>query len=351
MSVTKFNSAARRMGAVLLAMSALGVATPGRAEVISPVVFDSLMFTPPHVAGDAEFDGHGPEVYVKVKFSILNNTLVYSAYFKARETKSDWTEASGWSSPRTVYTPPAGMRIDSLPKSEFELLLDTMSGHDSETFHTPFGRVEVWGDQRGDDAGVYTKIRLDLYATIPIGVSMNAPNSDARIRLPRTMTFVPPHTLGDKDFNGNGPRVVVDAWLEHNDQQVFFVVKMIAEETKPDSTTASGTDRRALYTAPTGSRITSIDGETNWPGLVSYYDSNHEVDTFKTPLGPVSVFGDHRGDDAGSYTKVVLADIDRSVTVRTAPSTSQAGQESASFGQRSSKESKPAGRRNSKRRK
>lgn len=344
-------SAAWGRGALLLAVLAIGVASPVRADVISAPIADSFTFTPPHIAGDAEFDGHGPNVNVRVRFSVRDNVLVYSVYFNAKETKSDWTEASGWSSPRTAYTPPAGMRIDSLPQSEFELLSETMSGHDSKTYVTPFGRATVWGDQRGDDAGVYTKIQLDLNMTVPINVSTNAPNPEPTINLPRTMTFVPPHTLGDKDFSGNGPRVVVDAWVEHNEKQVFFVVKMIAEETKPDLTTATGTDRRVMYTAPTGRRITSIDGEKNWPALVSFYDTNHEVDTFNTQLGPVSVFGDHRGDDAGSYTKVVLAGIDKSVVVRTAPSTSQAGEESASFGSRSSKESKPAGRRNSKRRK
>jgi hypothetical protein len=319
----RFNLAAWRIGAGLLAVLAVGAALPARAEVISPVINDSITLAPPHVAGDAEFDGHGPSVYVKVKFSISNNSLVYSAYFKAKETKSDWTEASGWSSARTVFTAPAGMRIDSLPKSEYELLITTMSGHESKAFVTPLGRVTVWGDTYGDDAGVYTKIKLDLDATIPMNVSMNGPSPEQTIPLPRTLTFTPPHTRGDKEFDGHGPRVVVDASIEHDGQAVYFVVRMIAEETKADWTTASGMTRSLMYAAPVGQRITGIAGETNWPGLVSYYDSNHDVDMFTTPLGPVSVFGDHRGDDAGGYTKVVLGNINKSIIVRTAPSTSQ----------------------------
>jgi hypothetical protein len=319
----RFNLAAWRIGAGLLAVLAVGAALPARAEVISPVINDSITLAPPHVAGDAEFDGHGPSVYVKVKFSISNNSLVYSAYFKAKETKSDWTEASGWSSARTVFTAPAGMRIDSLPKSEYELLITTMSGHESKAFVTPLGRVTVWGDTYGDDAGVYTKIKLDLDATIPMNVSMNGPSPEQTIPLPRTLTSTPPHTRGDKEFDGHGPRVVVDASIEHDGQAVYFVVRMLAEETKADWTTASGMTRSLMYAAPVGQRITGIAGETNWPGLVSYYDSNHDVDMFTTPLGPVSVFGDHRGDDAGGYTKVVLGNINKSIIVRTAPSTSQ----------------------------
>jgi hypothetical protein len=320
---TKVNLAAWGIGAGLLAVLAIGVASPAKAELISPVIRDSLTFAPPHVAGDAEFNGNGPSVYVKVKFSIRDNSLLYSVYFRARETKSDWTEASGWSPLRTAYTAPAGMRIDSLPKSEYELLITTMSGHVEKPFVTPLGRVTVWGDAYGNDAGVFTKIVFDLNATIPMNVSMNAPNSDQTIPLPRTVTLIPTHTRGDKDFNGNGPRVVVDASIEHDAQTVHFVVKMIAEETKPDSTTAIGIVRSLMYAAPAGRRITEVvvDGDANWPGLVSYYDTNHEVDKFETPLGPVSVFGDHRGDDAGTYTSVVLANINKSIVVRTAPST------------------------------
>ena len=301
---TKVNLAGWRIGAGLLAVLAIGVASPAQAELISPVIRDSLTFGPPHVAGDAEFNGNGPSVYVKVKFSISNNSVVYSVYFKAKETKSDWTEASGWSSPRTAYTAPAGMRIDSLPKSEYELLITTMSGKDAKAFVTPLGRVTVFGDTYGNDAGVYTKIQLELDATIPMNVSMNGPNPQQTISLPRTMTLTPLHTRGDKEFNGNGPRVVVDASIQYDAQAVYFVVTMIAEETKPDSTTASGFLRSQIYAAPVGRRITGISGQTNWPGLVSYYDTNHDVDMFTTPLGPVSVFGDHRGDAQAEVSAV-----------------------------------------------
>ena len=322
--IVMLNQWKKRIGAGVLALLAAGVASTGQAEIVSPVLRDSLTFMPPHVAGDAEFDGNGPSVNVKVKFTVSNNTLVYSVYYKAKETKSDWTEASGWSPARTVYTAPAGMRIVSVPKSEYELVIDTMSGHNSKTYPTALGRVTLYGDTTGKDAGVYTKVELNLDAAIPINVDMNAPRTEQEAYLPRTFTFTPPHTRGDKDFNGNGPRVVVDARVEYNAQQVFFVLKMIAEETKPDNTTASGETRTLIYSAPVGQRITSLGGQTSWESLVSYYDTNHNVDKFDTPLGPVSVFGDHKGDDAGEYTKVVLGNVDKFVVVRTAPSGSLA---------------------------
>lgn len=350
--IVMLNELKKRIGTGVLALLATGVAATGQAEVVSPVLRDSLTFMPPHVAGDAEFDGNGPSVNVKVKFTVSNNTLLYSVYYKAKETKSDWTEASGWSPARTVYTAPTGMRIVSVPKSEYELVIDTMSGHQSKTYPTALGRVTLYGDTRGKDAGVYTKVELNLDATIPLDVSMSEEKPEQPAYLPRTFTFTPPHTRGDKDFDGNGPRVVVDAWVEHDDTQIYFVTKMIAEETKPDNTTAEGTTRSLMYSAPAGRRITSIGGETNWRGLVSYYDSNHNVDKFDTPLGPVSVFGDHKGDDAGTYTKVVFGDINRFVVVRTAPTGSQPDGESASFGIRSGKggragkDSQSVGRRN-----
>lgn len=352
----QFNSMACRMVAFLTAMLVAGGATVGQAEIVAPVLRDSITFMPPHVAGDAEFDGNGPNVNVKVKFTVSDNTLLYSIYYKAKETKSDWTEASGWSPARTLYTAPAGMRIVSVPKSEYELVIDTMSGHESKVYPTALGRVTLYGDTRGKDAGVYTRVQLELDATIPLDVTMGESKPEQTAYLPRTYAYMPPHTRGDKDFDGNGPRVVVDASIEHDDKQVYFVIKMIAEETKPDNTTASGTTRTLMYTAPNGRRITSLGGETSWPGIVSYYDTNHSVDKFNTPLGPVSVFGDHAGDDAGDYTKVVFGDVNRFVVVRTAPAGSQVDGESASFGIRSgkgsksSKESKPARRRNGKRR-
>ena len=350
--IVMLNELKKRIGTGVLALLATGVAATGQAEIVSPVLRDSLTFMPPHVAGDAEFDGHGPSVNVKVKFTVSDNTLLYSIYYKAKETKSDWTEASGWSPARTVYTAPAGMRIVSVPKSEYELVIDTMSGHESKTYPTALGRVTLYGDTRGKDAGVYTKVQLELDATIPLDVTMGESKPEQTAYLPRTYTYMPPHTRGDKDFDGNGPRVVVDASIEHDDKTVYFVIKMIAEETKPDNTTAMGTTRTLMYTAPNGRRITSLGGETSWPGLVSYYDSNHGVDKFDTPLGPVSVFGDHAGDDAGTYTKVVFGDVNRFVVVRTAPTGSQVDGESDSFGIRSgkggkgAKDSQSAGRRN-----
>jgi hypothetical protein len=320
----KLNHKAWKLTAALSAALAAGAALPAQAEVVSPNLRDNLTFMPPHVAGDAEFDGHGPAVTVKVKFTVSNNTLLYSVYCKAKETKSDWTEASGWSPTRTVYTAPPGMRIVSIPKSEHELVIDTMSGHGSKTYPTALGRVTLYGDTKGKDAGVYTKVELNLDAAIPINVDMNAPRAEQEAYLPRTFTFTPPHTRGDKDFNGNGPRVVVDATVEHDGKAVYFVLKMIAEETKPDNTTASGETRTLIYSAPVGQRITSLGGQTSWPNLVSYYDTNHNVDKFDTALGPVSVFGDHKGDDAGEYTKVVLGNVDKFVVVRTAPSGSLA---------------------------
>jgi hypothetical protein len=66
----------KRIGAGVLALAAAGVASTGQAEIVSPVLRDSLTFMPPHVAGDADFSGNGPTVNVKVKFTVSNNTLL-----------------------------------------------------------------------------------------------------------------------------------------------------------------------------------------------------------------------------------------------------------------------------------
>ncbi len=72
---------------------------------------------------------------------------------------------------------------------------------------------------------------------------------------PGYRTFVPPHTRGDEEFGGNGPRVLCRVRLsvigiQNNILQSEIYMK--AEETRPDGSTAEGTDTHVVYTAPAG---------------------------------------------------------------------------------------------------
>lgn len=67
------------------------------------------------VRGDREFGGNGPNVLSRVRLEVSRDrrSIVAKIYFKASETKSDWsTTEANWS--RTVFRAPGGKRIDRI---------------------------------------------------------------------------------------------------------------------------------------------------------------------------------------------------------------------------------------------
>jgi hypothetical protein len=100
------------------------------------------------------------------------------------------------------------------------------------------------------------------------------------------MTYIPPHTRGDADFSGNGPKVDASVRLVSAGDHVNVAIAMTAVETHSDWTTASGSTTTAFYSAEPGFRIDSIvdPAVSSW----SYTDTNHDVDVFGSSGGPVS---------------------------------------------------------------
>lgn len=128
---------------------------------------------------------------------------------------------------------------------------------------------------------------------------------------PGYRTFVPPHTRGDEEFNGNGPAVLCRVRLsiigtENNLLQSQIYMK--AEETRSDWTTAEGTDTHVIYTAPAGKKIKEIACLTF--DQFEYVDDNIAMDWFaRGSGGPVKQYefmGDTEGDDAGTGTGVTV---------------------------------------------
>jgi len=117
--------------------------------------------------------------------------------------------------------------------------------------------------------------------------------------------FLPPHTNGDREFDGNGPKVLVHARLRHNRKQAYILLYMLAEETRSDWPRAEGwSNPLYYYTAPEGWHIKSIEGVVDFQNLVNYTDTDSEVDIFFTSIGQAEVTGDAVGDDAGLQTQV-----------------------------------------------
>lgn len=124
---------------------------------------------------------------------------------------------------------------------------------------------------------------------------------------PASVSFMPPLTRGDREFDGNGPNVTSWVSLLNNGSQLVARVYMKAMETKSDWTTGEGTKDFIIYTADPGKRIESV--VTASYASYSYTDHNHDMDEF-AGTGPVRKFhfmGDGDGDDVGYHTRV---DID-----------------------------------------
>jgi hypothetical protein len=133
--------------------------------------------------------------------------------------------------------------------------------------------------------------------------------------------YIPPWTgVGDKDFDGHGPKVQVWGRLKYSTDhtKLVFWITMNAEETKSDWTAVDGTNSYAFYSAPSGYVIQSITDPIGRVLTLNdysriYTDSDHVDDV----LGPgvesstnpsivlqYTVTGDTSGSEAGTSSGV-----------------------------------------------
>ena len=122
--------------------------------------------------------------------------------------------------------------------------------------------------------------------------------------LPSPVSYTPPHTRGDRDFDGNGPDMTTRVNLINKGNRVDAEIFLEAKETKRDWTTASGTTTVTLYTADPGWEIENIVGPTE--SSYAYRDNDHALDRFpgSGPVRTYTFMGDGPGDDAGVHTRV-----------------------------------------------
>lgn len=122
-------------------------------------------YIPPHVAGDREFKGHGPDVHAQAFLELADGgtKLVARACMNARETRSDWTEADGCSPQTVLFVAPIGqcvkgVNVGSLATFHYvdtDTLIDNLPASPGTAF------VYQWslhGDAPGNDAGVVTGV-------------------------------------------------------------------------------------------------------------------------------------------------------------------------------------------------
>jgi hypothetical protein len=158
-----------------------------------------------------------------------------------------------------------------------------------------------------------------------------APTAHTEVRTVRDVgggefpPFVPPHTRGDADFDtgdNNKPmdiRVIGQTMIQGN--RVIARVYMWAYEPRPNFTTAQGWSAwKSIYQADAGWQITHVSpiGQTDHQQMVTRgtEDATGRVVAAEPDGEPVSRFefyGDHDGDEAGTWTRVVVSF--RSLTV------------------------------------
>jgi hypothetical protein len=127
------------------------------------------------------------------------------------------------------------------------------------------------------------------------------------VRSPSTkVTFMPPHTRGDRDFKGHGPKVSTRIELVTSAGEIRARVSMRARETKSDWTTAEGGRDFALFSPDPGWRIDRVVGDQSTTH--EYTDGDHAVDSFNLGSGELvrrlEYVGDTDGSEAGTRTQV-----------------------------------------------
>jgi hypothetical protein len=157
-------------GRTISTIAVIQPATPVCESKVAQVEEQAVTFRPPRAgSGDAEFKGHGPAVSTSVTLLPAPDILRARVYMKARETKSDWTEASG-AQDFELYRPPPGWAIERLPGTTQASHSYTDSNHDLDTFQLgggPVKRLVYMGDTDGNEAGTRTQVTVS-FNRIPV---------------------------------------------------------------------------------------------------------------------------------------------------------------------------------------
>ena len=122
-------------------------------------------FVPPHIRGDRDFAGHGPDITVRATLVISRKTVNVDLDMRARETRSDWTTASG-SRSYLIYTAPSARCIQGANIGTFDRLnyrdndheVDIIPGQDAHSF---INKYSVVGDTKGNESGTRTGVAVD----------------------------------------------------------------------------------------------------------------------------------------------------------------------------------------------
>ena len=122
-------------------------------------------------------------------------------------------------------------------------------------------------------------------------------------------TYVPPHLSGDLDFH-TGPKDAmygfVAANIESDGHTIKGHIEMNARQQNGDKTQAQGEQEVVLYEIPENLKILQMLPVK--PSKKPFFLTKGGVHSFNQPPGyavrEFNVYGDHKGDDAGEFTRV-----------------------------------------------
>jgi hypothetical protein len=136
----------------------------------------SGFFVPPRIAGDADFNGNGPDVLTSTRlFGLGTRTLRVQLFMNATETRSDFTQARGLSAMQTIFEANQGECVVSLTLAggasagQYDEVnyRDDDHARDDFTNRVTNSFVQMWyivGDTSGDEAGTETGAIIDTRA-------------------------------------------------------------------------------------------------------------------------------------------------------------------------------------------
>ncbi|WP_421790662.1 CC_3452 family protein [Hyphobacterium sp.] len=339
--------------------------------------------------GDGDFGGNGPRVRVGAEILAREHCLYVQVDMIAEETRPDHTRGRA-SAERRIWCNPDGGHIERIVSSARASAEYTDTDWELDTLVPGRGEVDprraipetegpvrtfmVMGDTNGDiasndndgrdvgdlrDDGSRTVSRTSVQVQFneieiivpyvpPVTATSPAGTTTITVAQQHTEFHIFPHTGGDREFFGNGPRMTVNSRLSlsGDGRRLLADISGNAEETGGD-TRAAGSWTETLWQAPAGWRIDAVevhygwwDDDGNWQEdtrsaldrntRVSFTDRDHEHDFLveragearrspdnsiyfheatervrREAMSPVSAFrvvGDTNGQDAGILT-------------------------------------------------
>lgn len=131
-----------------------------------------MEYAPPHIEGDKDFNTDDDEpmsVRVIAETQHTDTQILTRVYMKAREERSDWTTAEGWSEPKVAFNAPAGFRIKSVSPVGQTIGQVSIGDRREHPIPHPQGEVAksflIYGDRKGDEAGSYTRAKVEFNPT------------------------------------------------------------------------------------------------------------------------------------------------------------------------------------------